>query len=498
MTECPEDGTRKRDRVAPIVRRLATLAGAMAASAALLGLRWIIRGSADPFQTHWPLDLQAGAAALTLLFGLGTGTPFVAAIGVYLGLVAALFVDGGADYPASSLIALAVHGFLPGLAAAVLLWRRGQPPPDRRGNGVNSEIPPPRGTVLRAGLGFLCAVWGSFIASITLVGCQARWYVFQPHPLPLTALFAVLALATLGTLLCGVWTVFRGPQRRRATLICIALVPPVGFWCWVGVSASRNWAERQVPNTFLMRAAKVMGATFMRLEVGLRYRQRLESGRIVMYFDPIPLPDDTGVSSPELDLAMMNEHVERLQKVLGAPIDGRIFWIRGSLLGRAGLSLHGLALGSSWSPDEGSLTSAHVYRGDRHELAHAVLDWFRTPGCDPPYVLHEGWAMSQCGDSRHELAQAAHRARVKEPDVSLRDLFGPTWYHRDAGPVYSVGGAFVEYLIRRFEGPRFRRFYLECTPGRFEMKSRELFQIPFDELEADFWNDVEITLSAST
>jgi len=497
MTERPADGSRMRARAAPVVRRVATLAGAMGSSAALLGLRWIIRGSADPFQTHWPLDLQAGAVALTLVLGFWTGAPFVAAIGVYFGLVAALFVSGGADYPASSLIALAIHGFLPGLAAAVLVWRRGRPAPKGGGNDGNAEMPPPRGTAFRVGLGFLCAAWGSCLASITLVGIQAHWYVFQPHPLPLTALFAVLALATLGALACGVWAVFRGPQRRRAALICIALVPPVGFWCWVGISASRNWAERQVPNTFLMRAAKVMGATFMRLEVEFRYRRRLESGQIVMYFDPIPLPDDTGVTTPELDLAMMNQHLEHLQKVLGAPIGGRLFWIRGPLLGRAGLSLHGLALGSSWSPDEGSLTSAHVYRGDRHELAHAALDWFRTPGCDPPYVLHEGWAMSQCGDSRYELAKAADQARVKDPGISLRALFGPTWYHRDAGPVYSVGGAFVEYLIRRFDGDRFRQFYLECTPGQFETKCRELFHVPFDELESDFWIDVEATLSSA-
>jgi hypothetical protein len=165
------------------------------------------------------------------------------------------------------------------------------------------------------------------------------------------------------------------------------------------------------------------------------------------------------------------------------------------LLGQQWLSVHGLSLGSAWSP-EILPDDPDSYRGDRHELAHAALDWFRKPESDPPCVLNEGWAMAQCGLSRFQLAQAAAKARAEKPELGIRDLFGPSWYHQSSGPVYSMGGAFVEFLIRTFDARRFRKFYTECTPSHFDSKCREIFQIQFDELEAEFWNDVTAALHA--
>ena len=126
---------------------------------------------------------------------------------------------------------------------------------------------------------------------------------------------------------------------------------------------------------------------------------------------------------------------------------GRDDLVEGVLDPRAGiglesLSFHGLSLGSAWSPEVGE-----QFRGDRHELAHAALDWFRVPGSDPPYLLHEGWAMSQCGDGRLELARAAadsrHRilrsgsvsywARLVSPGLRAR-LLGGRCLRRFLGP----------------------------------------------------------------
>lgn len=102
--------------------------------------------------------------------------------------------------------------------------------------------------------------------------------------------------------------------------------------------------------------------------------------------------------------------------------------------------------------------------------------------------------MAQCGDSRLELAQAASKERAKHPEFSLQDLFGPEWYYRDAGPVYSIGGAFVEFLIRQYDGPRFRRFYAEISPNNVDAKCRKIFRRRLDELETEFWSDLELTL----
>jgi hypothetical protein len=238
-----------------------------------------------------------------------------------------------------------------------------------------------------------------------------------------------------------------------------------------------------------MRTAKVMGATFMHLEADLRYRQRVESDRIVMIYDHLWSPYVEQVDRPEEDLAAMDRHLSRLEEVLGDSIRHRVYWIRGPVLGSEHLSIHGLALGSAWSAE-----NYNSYRVDRHELAHAALDSFRLPHSDPPYVLHEGWAMSQCGYSQFELARSAAEARAEFPQLSLRDLFGPEWYYRDSGPVYSIGAAFVDFLIRTFDGSRFREFYIQCTPGHVEATCRQIIQVDFSSLESMFWRDVKASL----
>ena len=244
--------------------------------------------------------------------------------------------------------------------------------------------------------------------------------------------------------------------------------------------------RRWVPNTLAMRLAQVMGAAFMCADVDLRYRHRLESKRLVMFYDPRNPEHPERVDRPETDLAVMDEHLARLEQILGGTIASKVYWIRGPALGLEYLSYHGLSLGSSWSPEV-----EEQFRGDRHELAHAALDSFRVPGSDPPYLLHEGWAMSQCGDGWLELARAAADSRRENPAIGVRELLGPDWYHRDSGPVYSVGGAFVDFLVRTRGGARFRRFCAECQPDTFEAKCREIFETALDDLEAEFWDDVQ-------
>ena len=143
-----------------------------------------------------------------------------------------------------------------------------------------------------------------------------------------------------------------------------------------------EWGDRRVPNNLPMNLAKVMGVTLMRLEASIEYPNRLETERLVMFYDRLDHPRE--------DADAMDRHLAAMETTLGGSLRGKVFWIRGSLpkLGLNGLSTNGLALGSDTSP-----TDWQSYVGlDRHELAHAALDQFRSPGADPPYVLHEGWA----------------------------------------------------------------------------------------------------------
>jgi hypothetical protein len=144
-----------------------------------------------------------------------------------------------------------------------------------------------------------------------------------------------------------------------------------------------------------------------------------------------------------------------------------------------------MALGSDTSPEDW-----HNYVGlDRHELAHAALDQFRSRGADPPYVLHEGWAESQSGATAAELAREALAEHSTVPTLGLRDLLGPSWYHRDLGPVDPVGVASVDFIIRTHGIKSFLRFYNECRPERFDAVCRDVFGEDIEALEAEFWED---------
>lgn len=103
---------------------IATIAGA-----SLFGVRWAVRGNADPFNVEWPLYLQLGSVTLTSLMASLNRRPFVTAMGVYCGFIVYLLADGQSEYPVASVIALTLHGLLPALTGAGIVfgsqqWRR--------------------------------------------------------------------------------------------------------------------------------------------------------------------------------------------------------------------------------------------------------------------------------------------------------------------------------------------------------------------------------------
>ena len=122
---------------------------------------------------------------------------------------------------------------------------------------------------------------------------------------------------------------------------------------------------------------------------------------------------------------------------------------------------------------------------------HAVLDEFRAAPSDPPYLLHEGWADSQSGLDAGALARNALDFRERNPSVRLRDLVGLDQYHLMMNPAsYELGGAFVDFLIRRYGVARFLRLYNEGRPATFDATCLDLFGSDLDALEAEFWEDV--------
>jgi hypothetical protein len=315
--------------------------------------------------------------------------------------------------------------------------------------------------------------------TFALVLGQHHWQVLHPHYLPFVILITLMTVAAAVALGSGLWRLIRGPFRLWALACIVVALIPLVFFGFVGLYAMVEWRERRVPNNLPMNLAKVMGVTLMRLEAAFDYPIQLETERLVMFYDSLDHPAE--------DVDAMDRHLAAMETMLGGSLRGKVFWIRGPLptLGLSGLSTHGLALGSNMSPPDWQSNVGL----DRHELAHAALDQFRSAEADPPYVLHEGWAQSRCGLTPAELSREALTQRSANPEIGLRELLGTSWYHRDLGPVYSFGGAFVDFLIRSRGTKKFLRLYNECRPESFEAVIRDVYKVDIDALEAEFWKD---------
>ena len=73
----------------------------------------------------------------------------------------------------------------------------------------------------------------------------------------------------------------------------------------------------------------------------------------------------------------------------------------------------------------------------------------------------------------------------------------PTGITGTQGPVYPLGGAFVDFLIRRYGVGRFVRLYNEGKPATFDAACRDIFGSDLDALEAEFWEDARRQVEGS-
>jgi hypothetical protein len=82
--------------------------------------RKLLCGDSDPFQSSWPLFLQVAACLSAFAVSWKWRQSTAAAVGLYVGLAGYLLILGNPEYPGSSLIALAVHGFAPALVGSLI------------------------------------------------------------------------------------------------------------------------------------------------------------------------------------------------------------------------------------------------------------------------------------------------------------------------------------------------------------------------------------------
>ncbi len=381
-------------------------------------------------------------------------------------------------------------------------------PSPEQNNSLERVSSPPTKDLLRPLQRRAVIAWAGGALSVGLLWGENQARVLHPHGVLFLLLLGLTFGAALGALARGLWRLVRGPRRAAAVAwTLVALVPAVVYGL-LGAYAATRWRNRQVPHNLPFTLAKMAGASLMEGQAACFYPHRLETQRLVMFYGD-------GVLDPQNDAEAMDRHLAHLEALTGKPLRAKVHWVRGSLLGMRYLSFYGLALGSSGK-------AAAV---DRHELAHAVLYQQCEPDSDPPTLLLEGWAESQSVEGR-TLAKNAHdlrrfvaalrrSAEAKREEESrntidppgylrlfrqenfasyARELTDPFWYHRDAGAVYMVGGAFVDFLLRRYGAARFLDLYFACRPGTFAAECQRVYGMDVDSLERQFWEDVTATL----
>ena len=367
---------------------------------------------------------------------------------------------------------------------------------------------------LRSQRGMAAVAWVGGVLSVVLLAIEYRLQVLHPASL-LFLFFMVLTLGpALAALAVVLWRGALGQWRHISPWWTIAAILPAIGWASWGAYGFRVLHTREVPRNLPMRLLNIAGASVMEARAVYWMQHRIETPRLIMFFDD-------GIPDPRRDAAEMDQHVTGMEALTGLRLRTKIFLVRAPILENRHVAFLGLAFGSPRG------TAGYV---DRHELAHAVLAQHEGLDADPPTLLGEGWAESQSRTSRQLADEAINLRglisdwRAKWPQMtpsqkedllrgfvdrrgferlismaapnggdplSLRELTGGFWYHRDNGPVYSIGGAFSDYLIRTYGAGRFVQLYFACRPDRFEQECKRVLGTDIESLEKEFWEDEE-------
>jgi hypothetical protein len=329
-------------------------------------------------------------------------------------------------------------------------------------------------------------VWSGWLATVIVV--LTLWWRESLHPwfllMGLSLLMQIIAAATL--LFVAGWRVLCGPSRRRAAVWLLLGLGPIWFDAAFGTfvvwrAASRNW---EFPLR-LGRAAKIVAAALGDAELRWRFPYRYESRHAVLW-SPREIQ-----AQPELDA--LDRHLDRMDDVLGRRSRGKVYWVRGTLLGQSGASFCGLALGSSVETQTSG--TGELAELDRHETAHFAIDQHLPWSATPPTLLVEGWAESQSGYKPGELAVRAWRKKDHGDVWTLSELTGDSWYNRAFAPVYDQGGPLVDYVLRTYGGEKFYELYSTCRRDTFAADCQRILSVTLDELDRAYWQDIDRQVS---
>jgi hypothetical protein len=322
----------------------------------------------------------------------------------------------------------------------------------------------------------LAISWASFLLLYAVAAGYLHFRVAHPHFFPVAFLLAATALFSSMAVLLGAWRVVRGPRRLAGfRLLWFASIPPALILFHVTWVVRFDVYQRR-PTDYLLRVMIPMAESLMDLEARFRYPQRTEGRHVVMIHDGI------ADSDAHAQVEAMDRHIERMENLLGQKTEGKCHWVRGRLLGRQGLCLFGIALGST--PGSGAVGPDGLTTLDRHEVAHWTVDcFFRPYQIFPSSMLAEGWAESQAGYAPSELYGNAWQHWQSEISwKTLRELIPPASDAVDYR-MYAQGGVLVDYLLSRYGGPRFFELYHDRRHADFNRDCERLLGVDLDSLE---------------
>lgn len=287
------------------------------------------------------------------------------------------------------------------------------------------------------------------------------------------------AVAGFAALLVGLVRAVRSPRRQATLGLALVGFSPILLSVLLVGYMFFEQGRKNLPNTQAHKIGRTGAVSLLKAHARFRYPHRVETARLVMYHDD-------SVADPTGDVLAMDVHLARLEEVLGRRQHSRIHWVRGRALGMHAMSIHSVALASESSP-------AGWF--DRHEIAHAFLYQFSDPGSEPPMLLLEGWAMA-VDEHPEPLAMTALTARKdfavwRGTPHCLRSILAPDLYHVGTGFAYDLGGALVDFLLRRYGPDKFVEFYNGVRPESFDADCERVFGRGIDELEREFWADAE-------
>lgn len=324
-------------------------------------------------------------------------------------------------------------------------------------------------------------VWGAWLASVAWNSWIFFSWALHPSCVPLLACLAVQTIAAAALLVFGTRRLWRGPHRRTASATLLLGTTP--FWLLGAVVSYVLWrsSEGWIPFNVLIAQGAAMGASLGDLELRLRYPDRTEGERVVMFH--------RDAQNAEEQVAAADRHLARLELLLGGPARGKVHWVRGPLWGRSGYHFLGLSMSDPERPPSDSPDGLTVV--DRHELAHFAIEQQCDHRHRPAFLLVEGWAEAQSGYQPGEMARRAMGARRHGTALSLAELTNRDWYTRDLGPVYTHGGPLVDYLLRTYGGPKFFELYNTCRPATFAADVQRVLGVSLEQLDRVYWADVE-------